>query len=142
MESLQVGERVMARDFSTGGRKWLFGKVIEKLGGAMVKVELDDGRIWHRHLDHVTRSQIGSGIPVPEQTNGPDDDDTGPSEQSPPEQPPPDPPTNTEPVIDPPVIEQDTGEANGETVTPATTTSVAPTVRRSSRARHPPDRYQ
>ena len=108
VESLQVGERVMARDFSTDGRKWLFGKVIEKLGEAMVKVELDDGRIW-RHLDHVTRSQISSGIPVPELTNGPDDDDTGPSEQSPPEQPPPDPSTSTEPVIDLPVMEQDQG---------------------------------
>ena len=121
--------------------------MIEKLGEAMVKVELDDGRIWRRHLDHVTRSQISRGIPVPEQTNGPDDDDTGPSEQSPPEQPPPDPSTSTEPVIDPPVMEQDTGEATGKTMTPtavdpATTTSVAPTVRRSSRARHPPDRYQ
>ena len=49
----------MARDFSERGTEWLFGKVIEKLGETMVKVELDDGRIWRRHLDHVIRSQIG-----------------------------------------------------------------------------------
>ena len=54
---LNVGDRVMARNFAPGV-KWIPGTVVEKEGGVMVKVKLDDGRIWRRHIDHVVRSAV------------------------------------------------------------------------------------
>ena len=66
----------MARDFTAGnGKKWVFGKVTEKIGETMVKLELDDGRTWCRHLDHIVRSQIGRTTTLPSSTS---EDDMGP----------------------------------------------------------------
>ena len=72
-ESFYVGDSVMAHDFTAGnGQKWVFGKVIEKIGETMVQLELNDGRIWCRHLDHIVRSQIG-GTPTPPSSTSEDD---------------------------------------------------------------------
>ena len=46
----------MGRNF-TDGPKWLPGKVLEG-GKTIVKLKLDDGRIWRRHVDHLLPSQV------------------------------------------------------------------------------------
>ena len=49
---LNIGERVMAHNFGSGN-KWLPGKIVSKEGRNVVNIELTDGRIWRRHIDHV-----------------------------------------------------------------------------------------
>ena len=47
----------MSRNFADG-HSWVPGTVLEGDGTTAVRVRLDDGRIWRRHLDHVTPSQV------------------------------------------------------------------------------------
>ncbi|XP_055585220.1 uncharacterized protein K02A2.6-like [Uranotaenia lowii] len=47
-----INERVAARDF-LGSSKWQFGTVTERMGKLHYMVELDDGRIWKRHVDQL-----------------------------------------------------------------------------------------
>ena len=54
-KSFTVGERVLAKNFATG-TKWVPGVVKNLVGKTMVAVELDDGRIWRHHIDHIIRS--------------------------------------------------------------------------------------
>ena len=54
---IEVGDRVLARNFASGVN-WIPGWVIEREGGTMLKVRLDDGRMWRRHLDHLIRSPL------------------------------------------------------------------------------------
>ncbi|XP_053691598.1 uncharacterized protein K02A2.6-like [Sabethes cyaneus] len=47
-----VNDRVAARDY-TGSSKWRYGVVTERLGELHYMVELDDGRLWKRHIDQL-----------------------------------------------------------------------------------------
>ena len=49
---LRIGDRVKAKNFATGP-KWLSGTVKTKTGPVSYEVELDDGRIIRRHIDHL-----------------------------------------------------------------------------------------
>ncbi len=71
----------MGRNFAAGP-KWLPGKVVEREGETMVKLKLDDGRTWRRHVDHVLQSQLpteNESVPLE------DDPLTAPSEEQSPE---------------------------------------------------------
>ena len=46
----------MARNFGSRN-KWLPGKIVSKEGRNVVNIELNDGRIWRRHIDHVIVSK-------------------------------------------------------------------------------------
>lgn len=59
---LQVHDRVSVRDY-TGDEKYQFGRVAAILGKLHYSVQLDDGRIWRRHIDQIHR--IGESIPTP-----------------------------------------------------------------------------
>nr|XP_029717922.1 uncharacterized protein K02A2.6-like [Aedes albopictus] len=52
-----VNERVAARDF-LGASKWQFGTVTERLGKLHYLIELDDGRIWKRHVDQMRAGPV------------------------------------------------------------------------------------
>ena len=52
-----AGERVMARDIPS--QRWLFGVIAERNGPKSYVVQLDDGRIWKRHVDYQKRSEVG-----------------------------------------------------------------------------------
>lgn len=52
-----VNDRVAARDF-LGSSKWKFGTVAERLGKLHYMVELDDGRIWKRHVDQMRSGPV------------------------------------------------------------------------------------
>ena len=45
----------MAKNLATG-TKWVPGVVKNLVGKTMVAVELDDGRIWRHHIDHIIQS--------------------------------------------------------------------------------------
>ncbi|KMQ88518.1 hypothetical protein RF55_11981 [Lasius niger] len=55
------GERVSCRNY-LGVDKWMFGKVLERIGKLHYKIELDDGRIWKRHVNQIR--VIGNKTPV------------------------------------------------------------------------------
>ena len=46
----------MARNFGSGN-KWLPGKIVSKEGRNVVNIELTDGRVWRRYIDHVIVSK-------------------------------------------------------------------------------------
>ncbi|XP_062704544.1 uncharacterized protein K02A2.6-like [Aedes albopictus] len=52
-----VYERVGARDF-LGASKWQFGTVTERLCKLHYLIELDDGRIWKRHVDQIRAGPV------------------------------------------------------------------------------------
>lgn len=117
---LKVGSRVVCRNFMDGP-KWVPGEVIERDTTTSVKVRLDDGRIWRRHLDHVLLSQVTTRCPV----------------------------VSTEdlstPPIDPARVEATPQEPHVEIEQPSLEqgTSVEPvTFRRSTRSRRPPERFE
>ncbi|XP_053698952.1 uncharacterized protein K02A2.6-like [Sabethes cyaneus] len=47
-----VNDRVAARDYM-GSSKWRYGVITERLGELHYMVELDDGRLWKRHIDQL-----------------------------------------------------------------------------------------
>ncbi|KAF2881215.1 hypothetical protein ILUMI_24961, partial [Ignelater luminosus] len=56
---LQEGERVQVRNY-LGKEKWVFGKVLERLGKLHYRVILYDGRVWKRHVDQILKSLISA----------------------------------------------------------------------------------
>ena len=52
----QAGDRVLCRNFRQGP-KWVAGTVLVG-DGASVRVKMDDGRVWRRHVDHVKPMQL------------------------------------------------------------------------------------
>ena len=61
-----AGERVSVRDVRA--QQWLFGTIAERSGPKSYVIQLDDGRIWKRHLDHLRRSEIPEKAPTPSVT--------------------------------------------------------------------------
>ena len=77
--SFNVGDFVYARNFS-GGPKWLPGQVVQVEGSVLYRVKLKDGRIHRRHIDQL-RSRISDtedAVPSSdtEQDGGPTDQET------------------------------------------------------------------
>jgi len=67
------GDKVMAKNFATGAH-WFPGIILAKEGHSMFRVKLDDGRIWHRHSDHLIKSHTPFGLERPEpEDRGPPD---------------------------------------------------------------------
>ena len=114
-----VGQSVMVRNFREGPR-WVQAVIVERCGPLSYLVQTLDGKVWKRHIDHVKIGSEDTAVEVKDR--GQDDSD------------------QASPVTFP--------EEPGEMTTTAqnappesTSQSGAPqTVRRSSRARRPPDR--
>ncbi|KAF2882253.1 hypothetical protein ILUMI_23921 [Ignelater luminosus] len=56
---LQEGESVQVRNY-LGKIKWVFEKVLERLGKLHYRVILDDDRVWKRHVDQILKCSISS----------------------------------------------------------------------------------
>lgn len=54
IKQFSVGEKVAARDY-LGKDKWKFGRVLERHGELHYKIQLDDQRIWKRHVDQLRK---------------------------------------------------------------------------------------
>ena len=69
---MMKGAQVYARNFSQGP-KWVRGILRESNGPIAFEVELEDGRMWRRHQDHLiqrasdppspTQSEVSESIP-------------------------------------------------------------------------------
>ena len=107
---LTIGTSVLVRNFPNDN-SWLRGILKDKSGPLSFTIELDDGRLIRRHLDHIRLCEV---LDLRSKDSG---------ETS---------PHNVEiPLSQPTVVNSETVESN-----------VVPPPRRSSRVRHPPDKYQ
>ena len=83
-----IGDTVFVHDFPTGN-KWLPGTVTQKKGPLSFLIKLADGRVFHRHIDHIRERPPSADIPIsthPLHDNWPDD--TIPHNSNPSEHPP------------------------------------------------------
>ena len=46
------GNNVWARDFRDNATKWISGVVLQSVGPLSYMIQLDDGTLWKRHVDH------------------------------------------------------------------------------------------
>ncbi|XP_062540874.1 uncharacterized protein K02A2.6-like [Armigeres subalbatus] len=53
VRSFEENDRVAARDYLSHTEKWRFVVITEKMGKLHYMVELDDGRVWKRHIDQL-----------------------------------------------------------------------------------------
>ncbi|XP_058456730.1 uncharacterized protein K02A2.6-like [Malaya genurostris] len=58
VRSFSVNDRIAARDYTSLSEKWRFGVVVEKVGKLHYMVQLDDGRMWKRHIDQLRQGPI------------------------------------------------------------------------------------
>ena len=108
----QVGGHVQVRDFSVTPNRWIEGVVIAKRGPLSYMVRLKDGREVLRHVDHVCARATPSE---------PLDNDV--SEES---------DQGDMLVSHPAIVDRSDNQVSAQE---------QPTVRRSTRSRHPPDRF-
>ena len=52
VREFNIGDSVVAKNYGSGPA-WLPGKIVQKLGPLTYIVDVSDGRIWKRHVDHV-----------------------------------------------------------------------------------------
>ena len=52
LRNLSVDSPVMVREFRNSN-KWIPGTVLKKLGPVTYRVDVGEGRIWKRHIDHL-----------------------------------------------------------------------------------------
>ncbi|XP_063365892.1 uncharacterized protein K02A2.6-like [Cydia amplana] len=58
VRSFTVGQRVQARDYTSGRNKWQFGTVTKTLGRLHYEIKTDYGDIWKRHIDQMLSTVI------------------------------------------------------------------------------------
>lgn len=119
---IAIGDTDLARDHLSE-QKWQPGTVVQHPSSHSCRVQLDDGRVWRRHVDDVLQNNshskpVESGVPPLETATSVDHD--------------PQPVISTETSSHPP-----DDSAQLET-TPAST---SPMLRRSSRSHKPPQRF-
>ena len=126
----------MGRNFATGV-SWLPGIVVEREGNNVVKIKLDDERIWRRHVDHVIKRKVVTDIESAcsrSATSMDLDPPTTPSEEE------------TAAELVPIVDSEATAEETDTEVTAVQEGQPVPTgsqgLRRYSRISRPPDRLQ
>ena len=71
IREFKIGERVKAREYLKHD-KWRFGTVLERIGRLHYVIELDDGKIWRRHIDQLQCTGENSGIIIPRNEIQPD----------------------------------------------------------------------
>lgn len=117
----------MGRNFMSGPG-WLPGTIIECEGATVVKLRLDDGCIWRRHLDHV----IACKLPEEPSTLSHENDPlSAPAED------------HRTVVNEPITSEQPPHEQGQEQLEkPQSQDTESEGLRWSTRVRHPPDQFQ
>ena len=107
-----LNDDVFVKNFASAGPNWLPGKIVGIRGPVSYDIQLKDGKVLHRHVDH-----LRTGIPI--QTEEPEDGDSAditlPVELS---------------------IEEQSGN-----MTDNTSVDNSPQLRRSQRTIRPPQRY-
>ena len=52
-KSFAIDDPVFVRNFGHSGPTWLPGIIIEARGDLTFHIELNDGRVFHRHINHI-----------------------------------------------------------------------------------------
>ena len=52
MRVFEVGKSVVVRNFR-GGEKWVPGVIVQQLGPLTYLIDVSQGRVWKRHVDHM-----------------------------------------------------------------------------------------
>ena len=112
-------ERIYTSENFTGAPTWLTGKVLDQIGPVSFRVQLRDGRIKKRHVDHL-RIRYPEDSPIPLAVT-PAIPISIPGSQS-----------TTRPILE--------GAATGHPTDHSSSQPPESMVRRSSRVRNPPDR--
>lgn len=137
---LYTGQSVMAKNFRSG-EDWVPGVIVQQLGPLTYLVDVSEGRIWKRHVDHLKEYNVQRPMSV----RGPEVDmDTDYSYNSPTlpavSSTPADntPRVPTPPSTLPPEIPTETTPTNTAENPP---TAITASPRYPTRRRNPPDRY-
>ncbi|XP_059610782.1 uncharacterized protein K02A2.6-like [Phlebotomus argentipes] len=62
VRSLEVGDRVAARNYRVGEAKWRFGNVETRFGQLHYNIVLDNGVNWKRHIDQLRKVGSNAGL--------------------------------------------------------------------------------
>ena len=112
------GDNVWTRDFRDKAAKWISGVVLQSVGPLSYMIQLDDGTLWKRHVDHI-RQRV-----VKPPTSSSTSDSTE---------------TDTSPFITYPLQSRNVERSNTEQSPPS---SVTIPRRNPPRDRRPPKRFQ
>ena len=144
--SFYVGQSVMARNFGSGNN-WISGVIVRQLGPVTYLVNVSDGRVWKRHVDHLKELVPTRDLPASDSDFDMDIPSTSTPDHTPPEEPE-DSPLNgnsepsasgedvNSPSASGPASPSTAGERTESTSTPSQTHS----HRYPSRQRQPPSR--
>ena len=74
LRELRVGQSVWARNFRDGPT-WVPATIADQVGPLSYLVQLSDGGLWRRHIDHLRTGQdVPSEVATPQLTEGASDD--------------------------------------------------------------------
>ena len=63
-----IGDQVFVRSFQTAGPQWVAAVVTRSRGPVSYEVELADGRIAYRHIDHIQTRTVPAITSIPEES--------------------------------------------------------------------------
>ena len=70
------GDNVWTRDFRNNETKWISGVVLQSVGPLSYMIQLDDGTLWKRHIDHIRSRVVRHNIDTPISTPTSNTNDT------------------------------------------------------------------
>ena len=134
LRTFEVGDKVVVKNFGSGPN-WLCGTIAMKCGPLTYLVNVTDGRVWKRHVDHIKTCQTTQSAPEVE-TEVEGDFDL--------------PQTPREVSISGPASTEVTNSSNDDSSVPPSNEGTQPTVppnsqtprRYPSRQHNPPDRFE
>ena len=84
--SFYVGQSVMARNFGSRNN-WISGVIVRQLGPVTYLVNVSDGRVWKRHVDHLKELVPTRDLPASDSDFDMDIPSTSTPDHTPPEEP-------------------------------------------------------
>ncbi len=126
-----VGQSVLVKNMRPGP-DWIPGVILSQLGPVTYLVDLGEGRSWKRHVDHLKRSEMKPPAQCSDTLAGsPEEENWTPA-----------PNATSGKGLPPPSGEELSLPSEPVVVQPSTSSPTPVSVRRSSRQRREPDRYE
>ena len=66
LTTFDIGESVMVKNFSSSGPNWILGTIAQKQGPLTYLVDVSNGRLWKRHVDHIKKHHSPHSVPKSE----------------------------------------------------------------------------
>ena len=120
------GDNVWIRDFRNNATKWISGVVLQSRGPLSYMIELDDGTLLRRYVDHIQQQAVkpDSDTPTSSSTSNATDNTT-----------------NTSPFITYP-LQSSVGQSDNEQTASVTSPQVTVSRRNPPQDRRPPKPFQ